>query len=352
MLPMAKQRMNRVRERRLAQGLSQAELAAQAGLSRAAVSAIEIERLVPSVAAALALARVFSCSVEELFAPSDSSEPAWAWLPERQPCRYWQARVTGRLLLYPVESLGSHTPAHDGLASAGLLRDSALANPDTTLVIASCDPAVRYLADAFTQATGCRMLVLHRSSRAALELLGKGLVHLAGVHFSTDKHPDANAHMVREILGSGYRLAHVSTWEEGICTRSTDGVATIAAAVGSKLRWVGREPGSAAGQCLAELLPEGGRAPRQAPDHRGVALAVRWGWADAGVCHRYVTEDGGLDFLSVRGERYDLCFAESSAGDPRIAGLLGVLRSPSFRRLIGELPGFDTRESGTVQDVD
>jgi molybdate-binding protein/transcriptional regulator with XRE-family HTH domain len=349
---MAKQPMNRVRERRLAQGLSQAELATLAGLSRPAVSAIEIERLVPSVAGALALARVFGCSVEELFAPADPGEPAWAWLPDHQPCRYWQARVNSRLLLYPVESLGSYTPAHDGLASGGILRDTAPANPDTTLVVASCDPAISYMADAFNRATGGRMLVLHRTSRSALELLGKGLVHAAGIHFSTASHPDGNAHKVRELLGSGYRLAHVSSWEEGICTRSTEGVATVAAAVGSKLRWVGREPGSAAGQCLAELLPDGARPRRQAPDHRGVALAVRWGWADAGVCHRYVTEDGGLDFLSVRGERYDLCFAHSLASDPRIAGLLGVLRSPSFRRLIGELPGFDTCEAGAVQNVE
>ena len=42
MMPMAQQRMNRVRERRLAHGLSQAELAAQAGLSRAAVAASKL----------------------------------------------------------------------------------------------------------------------------------------------------------------------------------------------------------------------------------------------------------------------------------------------------------------------
>jgi DNA-binding XRE family transcriptional regulator len=53
---------NRVKQHRLQRGWSQEQLAENAGISRAAVSAIEIPRLVPSVAAALALARAFHCT--------------------------------------------------------------------------------------------------------------------------------------------------------------------------------------------------------------------------------------------------------------------------------------------------
>ena len=48
---------------------SQQELADRAGLSRAGISAIESGRLAPSVTAAMALARVLCCTVEDLFAP-------------------------------------------------------------------------------------------------------------------------------------------------------------------------------------------------------------------------------------------------------------------------------------------
>ena len=58
---------NRVREERLRRGWSQDVLAARAGLSRAGVSAVETSRLVPSAAAALALAAAFGCRVEDLF---------------------------------------------------------------------------------------------------------------------------------------------------------------------------------------------------------------------------------------------------------------------------------------------
>jgi DNA-binding XRE family transcriptional regulator len=64
---------NRIQSWRLTRAWSQAELAERAGISRAAVSAIEGERLSPSVATALALAEVFECSVEELVSPLDAS---------------------------------------------------------------------------------------------------------------------------------------------------------------------------------------------------------------------------------------------------------------------------------------
>src|SRR5262245_46830207 len=95
----------RVQERRAASGWSQAELARRSGLSRAAVSAIETHRAVPSTAAALALAATFGCRVEELFTLAGVTrrgEPAWAWPPSADSRRFWRAVVGERTLLYPV----------------------------------------------------------------------------------------------------------------------------------------------------------------------------------------------------------------------------------------------------------
>src|SRR5262245_42369948 len=97
---------NRVKRLRQQRGWSQDQLATQAGISRAAVSAIEIQRLVPSVAAALALARAFGCTVEELFGDKggQTQEEPWAWLPAGDPCRFWRASVGGRVVRIPVET--------------------------------------------------------------------------------------------------------------------------------------------------------------------------------------------------------------------------------------------------------
>ena len=58
---------NRVKEYRVARGLTQEELAAEAGVSRQSVISIERGRYVPSLPLALRLARIFACPVEELF---------------------------------------------------------------------------------------------------------------------------------------------------------------------------------------------------------------------------------------------------------------------------------------------
>src|SRR5262249_503447 len=149
---------------------SQGRLAEKAAISRAAVSAIEIGRLVPSVAIALSLAEAFECSVESLFGlgrqPADVE--AWAWPPSSDPCRFWRARVNGRRLRFPVENTVAGTLAHDGVWLRG--KEQIVRNvhePETTLVMASCDPLAGLLAMEYERTSGFRLLPLYRSSSAA-----------------------------------------------------------------------------------------------------------------------------------------------------------------------------------------
>lgn len=343
---------NRVRQSRVSRGWSQAELAQRAGISRTAVSAIEVERLVPSVAAALALAAALGCTVEDLFGtPARSAEPEWAWPPRGTPCRYWQAEVNGRVLRFPVEAGPVGVVPHDGVFVNGSAVPGDGPDPRTTLVVACCDPAAGLLAGEYARASGFRLLVLPRPSGEALRLLGRGLVHAAGVHFATDREPNANRTAVRDTLGPGHRLMRVARWEEGLALAQSAAVSSVGGAVRGGLRWVGREPGSAARRCLDELLA-GRAAPRRtAHDHRGVAEAVRSGWAEVGVCHRLVCEEAGLRFLRVRVEHFDLCYPQRAGGDSRIESLVRVIRSAGYRRLLGELPGYEVAEAGGVETV-
>jgi putative transcriptional regulator len=58
---------NDVRELRLAAGLSQRELAETLEVSRQTVNSIETGRYDPSLPLAIAIARHFRCTVEEIF---------------------------------------------------------------------------------------------------------------------------------------------------------------------------------------------------------------------------------------------------------------------------------------------
>src|SRR5262245_35421504 len=199
----AQQLDNRVKAHRQARGWSQEELAQAAGLSRTGVSAIESRRLVPSVAAAIGLASALGCSVEELFGPPPAaSDVEFAWQPAAFPCRYWAAEISGRMLLFPVESGPRGGLIHDGVAQN--VKDLAprVAAARTTLILATCDPAAGFLAAAYRRHGGFRMLVFTRASGEALDLVERGLVHAAGVHWAAADDWKGNA---AAISGRGIR---------------------------------------------------------------------------------------------------------------------------------------------------
>jgi len=53
----------------------------------------------------------------------------------------------------------------------------------------------------------------------------------------------------------------------------------------------------------------------------------------------------------VRHEAYDLCYSDSTQGDPRLQALQEAVRSRPYRRLLGDLPGYDPTETGALERV-
>ena len=150
---------NRVRVNRLKAGLTQAQLAERAGISRSAVTAIESNRLVPSVTAAIGLAEALRQSVEELFGNNakTSAEVVWESKPLLGDSMVWRAEVGGRTVHYPASTLPMSVPLPDFCDTNS---KSAESSASDTLVIASCDPAAGLLASCFSQMTGLKILVL------------------------------------------------------------------------------------------------------------------------------------------------------------------------------------------------
>ena len=279
-------------------------------------------------------------------------EPQWAWPPGESHADIGWRTWAGSSGDTPPRQLLMGVVPHDGIYRDGFFQSRGPCDPCRTLVIACCDPAVGLLADELAHPAGVRLIALHYPSRMALTLLGRGLVHAAGVHLTTAGKPDGNARVVRRDIGTGFKLLRVARWEEGIAFAPGRRFSSVRAVARSDLRWIGRESGSGARQCLDEVLSGRPVAPRfTASDHRGVAEAIRSGCADAGVCLRLVSDEAGLDFLGVREEAYDLCFSARLGQDPRIQALRTVVRSPAYRNALGDLPGYDTAETGELQDV-
>jgi len=240
---------------------------------------------------------------------------------------------------------------HDGVYENGVCRFRGHEKSEKSLVLAGCDPAAALLATEIQRRTGTRVIILSRSSQQALALLAQGVVHAAGVHLATRQAPEANDRAVRNHLGSGFQLLRVARWQEGLTVSAAAGIRSVRSALRAPLRWVGRQEGSAARECQDELLPRRSPPRRLAHDHRSVAEAIRNGWADAGICLRLVSEEAGLRFFAVREETYEWCLPGAGAPDPLLHALSQTVRSSSYRRLLDDLPGYDARECGEIQQV-
>jgi putative molybdopterin biosynthesis protein len=341
---------NRVRARRQALGMTQADLARSAGISRTAVTAIEGGRLAPSVNAAIALSRALNVTVESLFADESHEAPAeWAWLPASRPWRGWLAEVGGRRLLFPVEAADRSMSRHDACLADDMSRLAGSVVAAKTLVVATCDPAANLMASLYQEQTGFRMIVISRSSQKALDLLATGLVHVAGLHLGGKSHGTSNADAVQRSIPGDCLLVRAANWSEGVAVGQGVSTSSISRLKGSRVRWVGREPGSGARQCLDQVLGGTRKYERMAADHRGVVELIRLGIADAGICVELSSAESGLRFLSIRRERYDLCIPQSLADDPRVRGLITLLRSSDYRAMLEDLPGYTADDVGEIR---
>lgn len=345
-----------VRQARAARGWSQERLAGASGISRAAVSAIETSRLVPSTAAALKLAAALDTTVEALFSlDAPAGTPAWAWPPQAGDHRLWRADVGGSPVLFPCEGTAAGTIGHDGEQRGGRVTFLAGAvDQSRTLVVAGCDPTVGLLLQSLAEQSGVRLIPLLRSSSDALGLLQRGLVHAAGLHLGDRGSGSGNDAAVSHGLRGTHRLLHVVRWEEGIAVAPRKRAATARSLLAPGVRWVNREDGSGARQCLDRLLASRSKPPgyhHVVRDHRAVASTIVSGWADAGICVRPAASEAGLDFLTVQREAYELCVPAAFDDDPRIVALRTTLRSRAYRERLAAIPGYATTRTGDERTV-
>lgn len=295
-------------------------------------------------------------TVEAVFGTGGGDGPLdWAWPSATADRRVWYASVNGRRRLFPVEPTAAGAIPHDGRADGDSLHLSGFeaTTPERTLVVAGCDPLVGFLVRELA-AHGIRVLPLLRSSARALDLLRRGLVHAAGLHYTDADGHSANDDVVRATLGSGYRLIHQLRWDAGIAVWPQRRERTPRGLLRAGVRWVNREEGSAARRVFDTLLAAGRRPDgydRVVGDHRAVAATVSSGWAEAGVCVKPAAEEARLGFIPLQQEAYELCVADARLDDPRMRALLAVLQSSAYRQWIANVPGCSARDTGSLRTV-
>lgn len=333
---------SRLRERRLECGLTQAELAARAGVSRQLVAAVEAGQNAPAVDAALGLARALATTVEDLFAAgSDVFVSALgATLAEGAPLkvgRVGDRLVAAELADHGVAGAGWAKP--DGTICDGRLRLFAGASP-RGLVLAGCDPALG-VAEAMLEGLGSSsLLAVSAATGTGLKALDRGGVHAAVVHGPRDGLPTPPVAVIR---------LHLARWQVGLALAPALRQRSLESLLRGKAPIVQRDAAAASQQALQRAADRAGIAPPPGPLAGGHIEAARI--ATTLGCAAVTTEAAsrafGLHFLPLEEHVVQIWLAERWRDHPGVETLGNLLAAAAFTERIAQFGGYDLDGCGS-----
>jgi putative molybdopterin biosynthesis protein len=210
-----------------------------------------------------------------------------------------------------------------------------------------------YLANLLRPADAA-LISTHVGSMGGIIALKKDECHAAPTHLLSQD-GSYNTEYIRKYLpGIPVDLICVAGRQQGIVSR--DGL-TLADLTGRT--FINRQKGSGTRMLLDYELKKAGIDEKTLPGyerevttHIAVALAVKSGEADAGMCVYSAAKALGLPFIPVAQERYELAIRREHREDPRIRKLAEAIRSEEFKALLNHLGGYDSTETGILRSIE
>ncbi len=377
-IPQRQQRVtNRLREIRIATGLSQGELAQSAGITRQALYAMEKDQYLPGTEVALQLALALGASVEDLFSLNDDQDILEAELPTGHSGVVKSTRVTlatigNRLVAKPIMELGdilNYTVPADALILGTSPRQKrsvyvqllkSQRDVERQIVVAGCDPAI-YLAGEHVRRQGGHASVVGwtMASLGALHAVKRGDVHVAGIHMRDPRSGEYNLPFLKKYLQDRtVTVVRFATWQEGLLLQEGNPkhVRGLEDLTRPDIRMVNREKGAGARLLLDHLLSHH-RIPSHivggygtvASSQIGLGRCIAEGKADVGIGAQAVAQLYNFEFIPLQEERYDLVIPTAYVhSHPGMKIFLDTLVTRKFQREIEALGGYDAKESGKI----
>ncbi len=230
--------------------------------------------------------------------------------------------------------------------------------PCPVVVLGSDDLALSKLTQE-DKAPGMTSVAL--GSLDGLIALRQGLADMAGSHLLGED-GTYNAEYVRHLFpDKAMTMVTLAHREQGLVTAVGNPLklTTVADIARPGIRLAARNPGSGTAVWLERKLREAGADPVEVMDrasivaktHSDAVMAVSGGKADVTVAIRAVAEEYGLHFMPLFEERFDLIMPTDRIDEPSIAHVIDLLTKSGFKRKVGALPGYATRDTGCEQSV-
>ena len=215
------------------------------------------------------------------------------------------------------------------------------------LITGSHDPLIDYLADLLQQKE-IGLHSTHVGSMGGIFALKKNECHAAPMHMLAENGEYNIPYLEKYLPEEEITLLCVAQRQQGIVSRTGIGFDDIA-----RHTFINRQRGSGTRMLLDhELKLRGIRNEtlqgydREVTTHLAVALAVKTGEVDAGMCVYSAAKALGLRFIPVASERYEIAIRSEHLGDLRVSQLCDTIVSHGFKAIMEHLGGYDTTASG------
>ena len=245
----------------------------------------------------------------------------------------------------PVQTVDTHST---------LLTPPAQEAP--ALIISGQDVVLDILAN-YLQQEGVTAARTYLSSFEGLLSLYQDKVHVAACHLFDGE--DFNASYVRAMVpGVPAVLVNVSYRAQGFYVKKGNpkGITGWADLGREDITVLNRRPGSSARIVLDIALKKLGIPAarvrgydRIMKSHLTMAAAIAEGEADLAIgTERISRQIDGIDFIPLLEERFDFVIRRDMMDTPAVQALMGVLRSPAFRKEVAHFSGNDYRDLGKI----
>ena len=330
---------DRVRGLRLERGLTQVQLAELAGVSRQLVGAVEADRHLPRVDAAVRLAAALSTTVEELLAP-EMREVVGVLEDPAEGALVRIGRVGDRLVCIPAAGSGEGWATADAQVHGGAVHLFDVERQ--AVIVAGCDPIIGLASRLLEATSGPRVVPVATSSTAAAEVLAAGRSHAVTVHGADGRVSDPPVPV---------RRWHIARWQVGLAAPADLPTGWVAEALAGRLPVVQREAGAGSQAAFERARNSGDAADRtvEGPRVSGHAEAA---WRAATDRMVAVTMEpaalaNGLAFHPLEEHLSQLWVSPDHADNALLHAFMDEVTGERVHRRLAAIGGYDLTDTGT-----
>ena len=220
------------------------------------------------------------------------------------------------------------------------------------LITGSHDPLIDYLADLL-QKKEVGLHSIHVGSMGGIFSLKKNECHAAPMHMLAENGDYNIPYLEKYLPQDDIILLCVAERQQGIVSRTGMEFDDIV-----HHSFINRQRGSGTRMLLDHELKLRGIGhdalqgyEREVTTHLAVALAVKTGEVDAGMCVYSAAKALGLRFVPVASERYEIAIRREHLEDPRVSLLCDTIVSTELKEIMDRLGGYDTKETGVRREL-